>query len=76
MFWILESVLESGNCFWILGSVLDSGKCFWILEVFLDSRKCFGIWEVCCPYEPPYEAKQNELFLRFFNLLLTVSVSD
>ena len=44
--------------------------------MFLDSRKCFGIWEVCCPYEPPYEAKQNELFLRFFNLLLTVSVSD
>ena len=62
--------LDSGKRFWVLGSVFG----FW--EVFLGSGTCFGIWEVCCPYEPPYETKQNELFLRFFNPLLTVSVSD
>ena len=62
---------------WILEVFLNSGMCFGFREVFLDSGKCFGFWEVFVDSgKPPYETNQSELFLRFFNLLLTVSVSD
>ena len=47
-FWILGSVLDSGECFWFLGHnfILDFGKCFGFWDVFFNSEKCY--WIVGC----------------------------
>ena len=67
-FWILGSILDSGECFWFLGHILGFGTCFGFWDVFFNSEKCywtvgcvldsggvFGFWDMFCPYEPLHE---------------------